>query len=107
MALFINPANRGPGVHTGPTLGASLSAIGLQWKIHEKTFFSETTTANASIFGMQNCYMELYINPAKHAPRVRNGPTPDTIHNPDKSYSADVSRVSRSHDQDGHHTDIW
>ena len=23
------------------------------------------------------------------------------IHNPDKSYSADVSRVSRSHDQDG------
>ena len=29
------------------------------------------------------------------------------IHNPDKSYSADVSRVSRSHDQDGHHTHIW
>ena len=26
------------------------------------------------------------------------------IHNPDKSSSADVSRVSRSHDQDGHHT---
>ena len=25
----------------------------------------------------------------------------------DKSYSADVSRVSRSHDQDGHHTHIW
>ena len=29
------------------------------------------------------------------------------IHNPDKSSSADVSRVSRSHDQDGHHTHIW
>ena len=29
------------------------------------------------------------------------------IHNPDKSYSADVSRISRSHDQDGHHTHIW
>ena len=26
------------------------------------------------------------------------------IHNPDKSSSADVSRVSRSRDQDGHHT---
>ena len=63
----------GPGVHTGPTLGASLSAIGLHWKIHEKIFLSETTTAEASIFGMQHCYVELYINPAKHAPRVRNG----------------------------------
>ena len=29
------------------------------------------------------------------------------IHNPDKSSSADVSRVSMSHDQDGHHTHIW
>ena len=29
------------------------------------------------------------------------------IHNPDKSYSADVSRVSSSHAQDGHHTHIW
>ena len=29
------------------------------------------------------------------------------IHNPDKSSSADVSRVSRSHDQDGHHTLIY
>ena len=29
------------------------------------------------------------------------------IHNPDKSSSADVSRVSRSRDQDGHHTHIW
>ena len=29
------------------------------------------------------------------------------IHNPDKSSSANVSRVSRSHDQDGHHTHIW
>ena len=77
MVRFINPANCGPGDHrTGPTLGASLSAIGLQWKIHEKIFFSETTTAEASIFGMQHCYVELYINPAKHAPRVRNGPTP-------------------------------
>ena len=28
------------------------------------------------------------------------------IHNPDKSSSADVSRVSRSHDKDGHHTHI-
>ena len=29
------------------------------------------------------------------------------IQNPDKSSSADVSRVSRSHDQDGHYTHIW
>ena len=42
----------------------------------KKIFFSETTTAKASIFGMQHCYVELYINPAKHAPRVKNGPTP-------------------------------
>ena len=75
VVLFVNPTNRGPGFHTGPALGASLSAIGLQWKIHEKIFFSETTTARASIFGMQHCYVELYINPAKHAPGVRNGPT--------------------------------
>ena len=68
------PANRGPGIHTGPALGASLSAIGLQWKIHEK-IFCETTTAKASIFGIQHCYVELYINPAKHADGIRNGPT--------------------------------
>ena len=73
--LFINHANCGPWVHTGTALGASLSAIGLQLKIHEKTFFLETTTAKASIFGMQHSYVELYINPAKHAPGVRNGPT--------------------------------
>ena len=72
----MNPANGSLGVHTGPALGASLSAIGLQWKMHEKIFFSETTTAKASIFGMLHCYVELYINPAKHAPGVRNGPTP-------------------------------
>ena len=76
MILFINPANRAPGVHMGPAPGESLSAIGLQWKIHEKIFFSETTTAKASIFGMQHCYVELYINPAKHAPGVKNGSTP-------------------------------
>ena len=29
------------------------------------------------------------------------------IHNPYKSYSADASRVSKSNDQDGHHTHIW
>ena len=29
------------------------------------------------------------------------------ILSPDKSSSADVSRVLRSHDQDGHHTHIW
>ena len=70
----MNPANCAPGVHTGPALGASLSAIGFQWKIHEKIFFSETTIAKAFIFGMQHCYVELYINPAKHALGVRNGP---------------------------------
>ena len=57
-----------------PALGASLSAIGLQWKIDEK-IFCETTTAKASIFGIQH-YVELYIKPAKHVPGVRNGPTP-------------------------------
>ena len=38
--------------------------------------FCETTIAKASIFGIQLCYVELYINPAKHALGVRNGPTP-------------------------------
>ena len=52
-------------------LGASLSAIGLQWKIHEKS-----SSAKASLFVMQRCYVEIYINPAKNAPGVRNGPTP-------------------------------
>ena len=42
----------------------------------KKIFLSETTTAKASIFGMQYCYVELYINPAKHAPEVSNGPAP-------------------------------
>ena len=67
VVLIIYPANPGLGVHTGNALGASLSAIGLQWKIHEKIIFSETTTAKASICNKQQCYMELYINPAKHA----------------------------------------
>ena len=58
MVLFISPANR------VVALGASLSAIGLQWKIHEK-IFSEFTSAKASVFGMQHCYVEFYINPAK------------------------------------------
>ena len=58
---------------------ALLSAIDLQWKIHEQIFFSETTTAKASVFGMQHCYVELYINPAKHAPGVRDGPSPRVI----------------------------
>ena len=74
MVLYINPANRGPGVQTGPALGASLSAIALQWKIHEK-IFCETTTAKASIFGKQLCY----VNPAKHAPGIINGPTPGGV----------------------------
>ena len=43
----------------------SLPAIGLQWEIHEH-FFSETTRPKASVFGMQHCYMELDISPAKH-----------------------------------------
>ena len=60
MVLYINPANRGPGVHKGPALGALLSTIGLQWKIHEKNF-CKTTIAKASIFGIQLCYVELYI----------------------------------------------
>ena len=52
---------------------ASLPAIGFQWEIHEK-FFSETKRPKASVFGMQHCYMELKINPAKHAHVARNDP---------------------------------
>ena len=55
--------------------------------------------------------MEHYINPANHVPVFQD---PDlmiffkgTVNNSDKSYSVDVSRVSRSHAQDGHHARIW
>ena len=30
-----------------------------------------------------------------------------SINNSDKSYSVDVSRVTRSHDQEGRHAHIW
>ena len=33
--------------------------------------------------------------------------TDKRIHNPDKSCSVEVSKVSVSHDKDGHHTHIW
>ena len=96
-----------------------------------KKIFSATAWHKACIFDIQHCHVELYINPANLASGVKYGPTPGghyrtltllddffkctkmaekRIHNPDKSSSADVSRVSRSHDQDGHHTHhthIW
>ena len=51
---------------------ASLSAIGLQWEIHER-IFSETARPKASVFCMQHCYIELDISPAKHAHVTKNG----------------------------------
>ena len=71
------------------------------------------TQNKAGLFDIQHCHVELYLNPANLAPGVKYGPNPGVImaekmiQNPDKSSSADVSRVSRSHDQDGHHTIIW
>ena len=73
--LYINPANRDPGVHTGPPTGGIIICHRLSMENTGEIFFSETTTAKASIFGMQHCYVKLYINPAKHTPGVRNGPT--------------------------------
>ena len=32
-----------------------------------------------SIFILQHCYVDLYINPADHAPGVKNGPTPGSF----------------------------
>ena len=40
---------------------------------------SETTRPKASIFSMQHCYVELYINPANHAPGVKIGPSQGII----------------------------
>ena len=60
--------------HPGANIHVYLHNI-QTWKIHEKIFFSKTTTAKASIFGMQHSYVKIYINPVKHAPGVRNGPT--------------------------------
>ena len=45
MVLFINPAYRAPGVHTGP-------APGVSWEKHKKIFFSKTTRPKAFIFCM-------------------------------------------------------
>ena len=52
-------------------------------EIPEKFFFSETTRPKLCLFSMkqfytifnvQHCYAELNINPANHAPGVKNGP---------------------------------
>ena len=72
MVLFINPAYRAPGVHTGP-------APGVSWEKHKKIFFSKTTRPKAFIFCMKQCLVVLYINPANHAPGVKNGPAPGVI----------------------------
>ena len=45
--LFFTPANRAPGVHTGPALGGG---GGGSWVKHKKIFFSETTRLRAFIF---------------------------------------------------------
>ena len=80
MVLFIKPANIAPGVYTGHDTGASLSAecISLNGK-YIKIFFTETTRSIASIFSMQHCYVELNINPANHAPGVKNGSSPESL----------------------------
>ena len=49
-STFINSANCGPGVQIYHTLGASISAIGLEKE--KQIFFSETTRARACIFSM-------------------------------------------------------
>ena len=40
----------------------------------KKIFFSETTTAEASMFGSKHCYVELDINHAKNAPGAEMTP---------------------------------
>ena len=62
MVLFINPANRAPGVHTGPAPGAS-------WGKYKK-IFSETTGPRAFIFCLSQNMVVLFINPASRAPGV-------------------------------------
>ena len=43
-------------------------------EMHDK-IFSETARPKACIFGMQQCHVELYINPADHATGDKYGPT--------------------------------
>ena len=50
-------------------------------EIHEK-IFSATAWHKACIFDIQQCHVELYINPANHAPGVKYGPTPGVIIGP-------------------------
>ena len=71
VAIFINPANCAPGVHTGPAPGAS-------WVKHKK-IFSKTTRPRAFIFCLKQCIVVLFINPANHSPGVKNGPASGVI----------------------------
>ena len=52
---------------------------GRHWKNIKKKFFSETTRPRAFIFCMLQCVVVLFINPANHAPGVKNGPAPGII----------------------------
>ena len=72
--LFINPANRASGVHTGHAQGRRYLR-----KYIKNTFFSETTRPKSCIFGMQDCHVEFYINPANYVPGVKNIPTSRVI----------------------------
>ena len=47
------------------------------WKIFKRG--KATGGSKASIFSMSQCYVELYINPANHAPWVNNGHTPGSL----------------------------
>ena len=52
---------------------------GCHGKNIKKIFFSKTTRPKAFIFCMKQCLVVLYINPANHAPGVKNGPAPGVI----------------------------
>ena len=72
MVLYINCAIHAPGVKFGHAPGVdSLHRLTMGKKL--KIFFSETTGPTASIFGMWQWLMVLYINCASHAPGVKFG----------------------------------
>ena len=65
--LFINPANRVPGVQTGHVPG-SLVPIDLYWDKLLKIFFSETMRPR---FSMYQCLVVSYIISTNHAAWVK------------------------------------
>ena len=72
-----------PGLHTTTYTRDIIIFQRLILEIHDKMFFSKTARPKACIFGTQDCQVELYINPAIHAPGVKMAPHWESLLDPD------------------------